>query len=337
MQVEQQKAPIQNNQQPFKPQQQQQAQPQKMQPETSTENIPIKPNTSLPTINQPTITQQQQAQKEENSQPKPESKPHPQAGKVDEETFDKQVNLLINGGVSNKLDALLYIHDIATSENEENKNFMKAKADMLLHALHIVLKSIFERPKNEIPVKFVFYFLTMAHKLCSVRSLLRYVSEDNLRAFSEEMLNRLLAEDEEKTFENVENESLVKTLNSTMLRILENSNPNDMFSVLFDLLIKNRRGTTYAKVLGLIIKCILKLTKALEQLVNAIQPERILLKSHLYLVEFANESTKLTDDIGIKTIKTILNELVKIYQDKIWDYYAASVQNHPQPDNYIQR
>jgi hypothetical protein len=159
-------------------------------------------------------------------------------------------------------------------------------------------------------------------------------------------LNRLLAEDEvkeggkveEKQLDKVENESLVKTLNSTMLRILENADPNDMLCVLFDLLIKNRRRiTNYSKILGLIIKCILKLTKALEQLVNVIQPEKILLKSHLYLLEFGTDPSKLGEDIGIKTIKTILNELVKLYKERIWEFYAKSVQTHPRQDNYIHK
>lgn len=150
------------------------------------------------------------------------------------------------------------------------------------------------------------------------------------------MLNRLLAEDEGKNAENNENETIVKTLNSTMLRILENANPNDIFSVLFDLLIKYRRLYSYAKILGLIIKCILKHTKCLEQMLPNVQPERILLKSHLYLIEFATSGNAPSDDIGIKTIKTVLNELVKIYKEKIWEFYSV-VQNHPTPDTYMNR
>ena len=150
------------------------------------------------------------------------------------------------------------------------------------------------------------------------------------------MLNRLLAEDETKNAENTENESIVKTLNSTMLRILEHANPNDAYSMLFDLLIKYRRLHSYAKILGLIIKCVLKLTKCLEQILPVLQPERLLLKSHLYLVEFAGDASKVSDDIGIKTIKTILNELVKLYKERIWEFYGV-VQNHSQPDTYIQR
>jgi len=185
----------------------------------------------------------------------------------------------------------------------------------------------------------------MTHKLCSIRIFLKNITEENLREFSEEVLNRLLSEDEgkegkpeDKQLDKAENESLVKTLNSTMLRILENSDPNDMFCVLFDLLIKNRRRiNNYSKILGLIIKCILKLTKALEQLANVIQPEKILLKSHMYLLEFGTDPAKLGEDIGIKTIKTILNELVKLYRETIWEFYAQSIQTHPRQDNYIHR
>ena len=184
----------------------------------------------------------------------------------------------------------------------------------------------------------------MIHKLCSIRSLVKSTSECYLRDFCEEVLVRLLAEDEEKEeadeirqLNRVENDMLVKTLNSTMLRVLENADPNDMFGILFDLLIKHRRVNNYSKILGLIIKCVLKLTKALEQLVSVIKPEKILLKSHFYLLEFGLDPSKFGEDIGIKTIKTILNELAKIYREKIWEFYNNSVQLHPQPDNYIHR
>jgi len=265
--------------------------------------------------------------------------------KIDPEQFDRSIYMLVNGSVTTKLDALLLIHDVATSEDEETKQFFKERVDPLMQALRSVLSEVFEKPRKDIPAKFLIYFLNMTHKLCSIRVFLKNITEDNLREFSEEILNRLLSEDEgkeakpeDKQLDKAENESLVKTLNSTMLRILENSDPNDMFCVLFDLLIKNRKRIhNYSKIIGLIIKCILKLTKALEQLVNVIQPEKILLKSHMYLLEFGTDPAKLGEDIGIKTIKTILNELVKLYRENIWEFYAQSIQTHPRQDNYIHR
>ena len=68
----------------------------------------------------------------------------------------------------------------------------------------------------------------------------------------------------------------------------------------------------------------LKLTKVLDTILDQIRPDNILFKCHLYLIEFAADSNKLNhDDIGVKTVKTILNELVKLFHDKIWDYYQV--------------
>jgi hypothetical protein len=220
---------------------------------------------------------------------------------------------------------------------------LKSKANTLVQAFHMVFKTICEKSKADVPVKFAEYFLNMSHKLCSSRTLMRAVNEQQLIIFTEEMLIRLISEEENKNEEmknahdevKASNETVIKTLNSIVLRILENSHPNVMFGVLFDLLIKYRRQASYVKILGLIVKCILKLTKVLEQMLPHLNPEVILLKSHLYLIEFAGEN-KPADDMGIKMIKTILNELVKVLKEKIWDSYKA-VQQHGTPDHSLQR
>lgn len=40
--------------------------------------------------------------------------------------------------------------------------------------------------------------------------------------------------------------------------------------------------------------------------------------------------------MGIRTAKTILNELIKIKREAIWEDYAA-IKQHPQPDHHIIR
>lgn len=87
--------------------------------------------------------------------------------------FDRSIYALINGTSSERLDALLHIHDLATSENEDSKRLIKNKANALLIALHTVLKMVFERSQTEFPLKFVQYFLNMSHKLCSIKNFLR--------------------------------------------------------------------------------------------------------------------------------------------------------------------
>ncbi len=65
----------------------------------------------------------------------------------------------------------------------------------------------------------------------------------------------------------------------------------------------------------MIIKCLLKITKDLSNKISQLDIEMILLKFHEYLTEFTVDPTKNQDDIGIKAIKTIVLEIIKLNGD----------------------
>jgi|LakMenEpi03Aug12_release.lakeMendotaPanAssembly.Ray.scaffolds.fasta_scaffold3138997_1 hypothetical protein len=44
-------------------------------------------------------------------------------------------------------------------------------------------------------------------------------------------------------------------------------------------------------------------------------------KFHNYMTEFSHYPNFQSDDVGMRTIKTILTEIVKLIGDKIWDAY----------------
>ena len=153
------------------------------------------------------------------------------------------------------------------------------------------------------------------------------------------MVIRLLTEDEEaKNINNSNNTfDFVKLLNSIMLRMLENANLNEIYIILLDLLIKYRKKAGFnTKTMGLIIKCVLKLTKNFENSINELHVDVILLKCHEYLTSFNYDAVKQNEDVGAKTFKTIVNELVKVLGEGIWDPYMA-VRDHSTPDQYIQK
>lgn len=56
--------------------------------------------------------------------------------------------------------------------------------------------------------------------------------------------------------------------NSVVLKMLENSNANHLFSALFAMLRNNRKKFHYTKLIGLVMKCILKLVKIMESLIH---------------------------------------------------------------------
>jgi len=163
------------------------------------------------------------------------------------------------------------------------------------------------------------------------------VTPEALLTLLDELIAQLIAEEEISHMDTTETESLIKHLNSNILRILENANPDHIFTILFDLLIKHRRLYSYSKTLGVIIKCLLKLTKGLEAFASQIKPENILLKAHEYMVEFGGDVENFSDDMGIKAIKTMLHELVRLFKEKLWDHYSQTVQTHPEKDEFLQK
>lgn len=63
---------------------------------------------------------------------------------------------------------------------------------------------------------------------------------------------------------------------------------------------------------GLIIKCLLKLSKILEKVINELEIERVLLVIHLYLISIDHERKTSNDEMGIRIVKTLVHEMVKI-------------------------
>lgn len=74
-------------------------------------------------------------------------------------------------------------------------------------------------------------------------------------------------------------------------------------------------------MINLLVKCIIRITKMLEKNVYYIKIDLLLLKFHNYMIEFSSQPNFPVDDVGMKTIKTILSELVKYIGERIWDSY----------------
>jgi hypothetical protein len=97
-----------------------------------------------------------------------------------------------------------------------------------------------------------------------------------------------------------------------ILQIIANAPAETLYNVLFDLLIYAKTQNPVVKYHGLVVKCILKLTKEIEKIKNSINLEQIIWKMNAYL--HIEDIKRNPDDIGQKTIKTMLNEMVKFLE-----------------------
>lgn len=244
------------------------------------------------------------------------------------------IHTLLNEDMSAQVDSLVYINDELLPKVEIYLEDFREKGSYFLEAVTKVMVQTFAKPAAEVQIRFAKYFLSVVHRVCSSKQIMAYLDEKTLYMLSEQVLRDLLIEDLDKLGERGEGELMLKTLNGTMLRILENCQVTLVFVVLIRLLTRYRNDQSVPKMPGLIIRCLLKLTKILGNLKADLEVSRLLLAMHEYLIE--HRGTTAADDIGIKTIRTILNELVKLEGERIWGAYEA-VRRHNTPDESIER
>lgn len=201
----------------------------------------------------------------------------------------KHVQNLKYSELAKRVESLIVINEIIQSIGKYAEG-IKHTANDLINAFTHVLVDIFERPMSDFPLRFAKYFVTIVNKAASCKEIMREVSEKEIYDISEQLLTRLLIDNLDKVGENKEGEFILKNLNASMLRMLENCNHTYIFCVLFSLLRKFKDYKLQPKLPSLIIKCLLKLSKLLDKLVDRLIPEKVLIVIHEYLVAIDHEN-----------------------------------------------
>ncbi|OMJ65537.1 hypothetical protein SteCoe_38042 [Stentor coeruleus] len=247
--------------------------------------------------------------------------------------IDKCIESLCYGDMTNRVDALKLINDLIINNFEEYKKEFQKKANNLADALTKVIIITFDKPVVEIPLRFAKYLLNVVNNVCFKKTIMRELNETSLFSLAEQILIRLLTDNLEKVGEKGEGEILQKTLNGTALRVLEFSHPTRIFIVLIRLMAKYKNDASLQKMTGLIINCLLKLTKIMNGLIHQIEIDKLLLVMHEYLSGCKFDGI---DDRGSKAIKAILTEVVKLQGPTIWTSYEE-IRKHSVPDVHMEK
>jgi hypothetical protein len=250
------------------------------------------------------------------------------------------------GDLLKRVDSLVALNELISATSgqaqelsKEQQNQQKALircCDELIEAFTHVMDDIFKYPVNDIPLRFTKYFITIVNKTCASKEIMKEVTQDKVNKLAEQLLTRLLIENLDKIGQNKEGELILKNLNSSMLRMLENCNHTYIFCVLFTLLKNKKDDASMPKLAGLIIKCLLKLSKIMDKLIDKLDLSKFLVAIHEYLVVIDHDNKSQNDDLGIRIVKTLVNEVVKLRREAIWQSYSV-IENHSSPDNHIKR
>ena len=105
---------------------------------------------------------------------------------MDEETaqqvadINKHIhNLKFSSELSKRVQSLIALNEIIQAPEKHEKG-IKRTANTLIGSFTHALKEVFDRPRDEIPLRFAKYFVTIINKTCSCRKIMESVNEQDL-------------------------------------------------------------------------------------------------------------------------------------------------------------
>ena len=268
--------------------------------------------------------------------------PSPSSEKI---TSEKELlnimNNLSSEDESEKLNTIVIVHEILCTKYEQNKYILIPYIDNIILIFIKITHDIFDVENIEnISVKFAKYLVTILCKIASNKELITHITYKVLHDLTYELLKYLLITNLDKIGENQEGSIIFKSLNSAMLRILENCDTTSVILVLLEIIKKNQIKEDDYNISNLAIKCLIKMKQNLKEYINSIHLDKIFLQMHLILINYDKyindvEIKTQTDIMTVKFIKNFIIDVVKIKKQSVLHDYNISVKSHKIKDNHI--
>ena len=251
------------------------------------------------------------------------------------------MNNLSSDDESEKLNTIIIVHEILCTKYQENKYILIPYIDNIILIFIKITHDLFDVENIEnISAKFAKYLVTILCKIASNKELITHITYKVLYDLTYELLKYLLISNLDKIGENQEGNIIFKSLNSAMLRILENCDTTSVILVLLEIIKQNQIKEDDYNLSNLAIKCLIKITQNLKEYINNIQLDKILLQMHLILVNYDKyinnvEIKTQTDIMTVKFIKNFIIDVVKIKRHSVLQDYNNSIKTHKIKDNHI--
>ena len=251
------------------------------------------------------------------------------------------MNNLSSEDESEKLNTIIIVHEILCTKYQENKYILIPNIDNIILIFIKITHQIFDVENIEnISAKFAKYLVTILCKIASNKELITHITYKVLYDLIYELLKYLLISNLDKIGQNQEGNIIFKSLNSAMLRILENCDTTSVILVLLEIIKQNQIKEDEYNLSNLAIKCLIKITQNLKEYINNIQFDKILLQMHLILINYDKNINNIeiknqTDIMTVKFIKNFIIDVVRIKKHNVLQDYNNSVRTHKIKDNHI--
>ena len=245
------------------------------------------------------------------------------------------MNSLFSEDKSEKVSTIIIIHEIFCLNYQQNKFILIPNIDNIIKIFIQITHELFihskDMIKNNISLKITKYLVTVLCKLTTNKELIIHISYKVLYDLCYELLNYLLIDGLDS---NYEGNIIFKSINSSMLRVIENCDTTSVILVFLEIIKQNKNNIILS---NLAIKCLLKTTQNIQSIINTLKLDKILLQMHLIIYDLGKLSKNKIEQNSmiIKFIKNFVIEIVKIKKEEIMEDYNKSVANSQYKDNYI--
>ncbi|KAI3456298.1 hypothetical protein Pfo_012961 [Paulownia fortunei] len=262
--------------------------------------------------------------------------------------WNEALDIIAYGSPEQSVEGMKVVcHELAQATADPDGNTMDdivKDADRLVSCLANKVAKTFDFSLAGASSRSCKYVLNTLMQTFQNKRLAYAVKESTLDSLITELLLWLL---DERVPQMDDGSQLLRALNVLMLKILDNADRTSSFVVLINLLrpLDPSRWPAPAtnesliirnqKFSDLVVKCLIKLTKVLQNTIYDVDLDRILQGIHIYLQELGMDEIRKragADDKPLRMVKTVLHELVKLRGTAIKGHLSmVPIDMQPQP------
>ncbi|KAL2473261.1 Protein MOR1 [Forsythia ovata] len=274
--------------------------------------------------------------------------PRTYSGPVGPADWNEALDIISRGSPEQSVEGMKVVcHELAQATTDPESSGMDdivKDADRLVSCLANKVAKTFDFSLTGASSRACKYVLNTLMQTFQNKRLAHAVKESTLDGLITELLLWLL---DERVPRMDDGSQLLRALNVLMLKILDNADRTSSFVVLINLLrpVDPSRWPSPAanesltlrnqKFSDLVVKCLIKLTKVLQNTIYDVDLDRILQSIHIYLQELGMEEIRRragADDKPLRMVKTVLHELVKLRGTAIKGHLSmVPIDMQPQP------
>ncbi|KAI3709962.1 hypothetical protein L2E82_39732 [Cichorium intybus] len=272
----------------------------------------------------------------------------PSGGIIGPTDWNEALDIITYGSPEQSVEGMKVVcHELAAATNDPEGSLMDdlvKDADKLVSCLAAKVAKTFDFSLMGASSRSCKYVLNTLMQTFQNKRLAHAVNVTTLDNLITELLLWLL---DERVPRMDDGSQLLKALNVLMLKILDNAERTSSFVVLIGLLkpldpsrwpappSNESFATRNSKFSELVVKCLIKLTKVLQNTIYEVDLDRILQSIHVYLQELGMEEIRRragADDKPLRMVKTVLHELVKLRGTAIKGHLSmVPIDMEPQP------